>query len=120
MSSDFSMQASSINSFDRRHFVSTAVGAGLAAAAGQWIAPHVNAASPPKKQTARIKIGQLGTQHHHASAKMATLRKLKDYYELVGVVEPDTAARKRSEKESAYRDLKWMTEGALRGFRRWP
>lgn len=61
----------------------------------------------------RIKVGQLGTLHHHASAKMATLRKLHDHYEVVGVVEPDPATRKKHENDPAYRDLKWMTEEEL-------
>jgi len=61
----------------------------------------------------RIKIGQIGTEHEHASGKMATLRKLAEHYEVVGIVEPDPALRKKHEKDPVYRGLKWMTEEQL-------
>ncbi len=68
------------------------------------------AAAKPKE---KIKIGQLGIGHNHGAAKMATFRKLKDDYEVVGVVEPDPKWRKKREKEKAYKDLPWMTEEEL-------
>lgn len=37
----------------------------------------------------RIKVGQIGLGHNHASAKMATLRKLSDHYEVVGSVKSE-------------------------------
>lgn len=37
----------------------------------------------------KIRIGQIGIGHNHASEKMAALRRLSDLYEVVGVVEPD-------------------------------
>ena len=61
----------------------------------------------------RIKVGQIGTAHAHASGKMATLRKLPDDYDVIGVVEPDPAVRERAQKIAAYRDLTWMTEEEL-------
>ncbi len=61
----------------------------------------------------RIKVGQIGTQHAHASGKMASLRKLSDLYEVVGVVEPDPAARAAAKKHSAFRDLPFLSEAAL-------
>ena len=105
------MQASDNHPMDRRRFLTTTAAGGVAAvAAGPWVAPGVIAAGQP---TQRIKIGQIGTLHHHASAKMATLRKLHDHYEVVGIAEPDPAARKKHENDSAYRGLKWMTEEEL-------
>jgi len=35
----------------------------------------------------KIRIGQIGMSHEHASAKMMTLRQLTDYYEVVGIVD---------------------------------
>lgn len=93
---------------DRRDFLKTAVGA--AAAATPWFAPYVGAAEPPNE---RIKIGQIGIGHNHGAAKMATFRKLAEHYEVVGVVEPDPAWRKKREKDPAYRDLPWMSEEQL-------
>ena len=101
-----------MNTLNRRRLLTTAVGAGAAVAAGRWLEPTVTAADPPKQ---RIKIGQIGTGHEHASAKMATFRKLSDHYEVVGIAESDPELRKRREKDTAYRDLTWMTEEQLLG-----
>ena len=94
----------------RRRFLSTAVGAGAAVAAGQWMQPYVMAGDTPKE---RIKIGQIGTDHEHAGGKMDTLRKLRDLYEVVGIVENDPKRRKNCENSPTYRGLKWMTEEEL-------
>ena len=92
---------------DRRHFLATAVGV---VAAGPWLQSYVIAGDRPQE---RIKIGQIGTEHEHASGKMATFRKLTEHYEVVGIVEPDPALRKKHETDPVYRDLKWMTEKEL-------
>ena len=101
-----------MNTFDRRHLLTTAVGAGAAVTAGRWLEPTVTAADPPKQ---RIKIAQIGTGHEHASAKMSTFRKLSDHYEVVGIAESDPELRGRHENNSAYRGLKWMAEEQLLG-----
>lgn len=101
-----------MNTLDRRHLLTTAVGAGAAVAAGRWLEPAATAADPPKE---KIKIGQIGTGHEHASGKMATFRKLSDHYEVVGIAEPDPELRKRHENNSVYRGLTWMTEEQLLG-----
>jgi predicted dehydrogenase len=59
----------------------------------------------------RIKIGQIGVGHAHAS-KLAVYRASADY-EVVGIVEPDAALRKRAEGQAAFRDLRWMTQAQL-------
>jgi len=59
----------------------------------------------------RIKIGQIGVGHAHA-AKLGVYRKSDDY-EVVGIVEPDEAVRKRAESTAAFKDLKWMTREQL-------
>jgi len=56
----------------------------------------------------RIKIGQIGTGHGHASGKMEVYRKSDDY-EVVGIVEPNEALRRSAERQGVYRDLPWMT-----------
>ncbi|NLS91428.1 MAG: Gfo/Idh/MocA family oxidoreductase [Planctomycetaceae bacterium] len=95
----------------RRRFVrqGTLLAAGAATAAAA-AGDKPAAAGPPKP---RIKIGQIGIGHNHASAKMATFRKLADHYEVVGVVEPDPEWRKKRGNDPAYRDLTWMTEEQL-------
>jgi len=99
-----------MKTFDRRHLLASAAGAGAAVAATRWFAPTLSAADPPKR---RIKIGQIGTGHEHASGKMATFLKLSDHYEVVGIAEPDPALRERHRNTSLYKNLPWMTEEEL-------
>jgi predicted dehydrogenase len=99
-----------MDTFDRRHLLSAAIGAGAAFAAKPWLESTATADAPPKP---RIKIGQIGTGHEHAAGKMSTFRKLSDRYEVVGIVEPDPELRKRHEKNPAYQGLTWMTEEQL-------
>ncbi len=58
----------------RRHFLTTS--AALAVTQSQ-------AATP------RLKIGQIGTAHAHASGKMMSIRGLPELWEVVGIVAPD-------------------------------
>jgi predicted dehydrogenase len=60
---------------------------------------------------AKIKYGQIGVGHAHAS-KFSVYRKSDDY-EIVGVVEPDLQLRKRAQASSVYKDVKWMTADEL-------
>ena len=103
------------NRISRRQFLaesSKIAGAGVLGLAASPVLLKSNiarAASPYK----RIKIGQVGTAHPHARGKMETLRKLRDLYEVVGIVEPDAKSRKAAEGRRAYKGLKWMSEEQL-------
>jgi predicted dehydrogenase len=44
---------------------------------------------------------------------MATLRKLSEYYEIVGIAEPNPDRRRKLKNHSAYRGLKWLSEEQL-------
>jgi predicted dehydrogenase len=59
----------------------------------------------------KIKVGQIGTGHAHAS-KLSVYRASPDY-EVVGVVEADDKLRARAEKQAVYKDLPWMTREQL-------
>ena len=61
---------------------------------------------------ARIKIGQIGVGHAHASGKMAAYRR-SDEYEVVGIVESDRGLRASAGAGEAYKGLKWMTAEQL-------
>ncbi len=61
----------------------------------------------------KIKIGQIGTAHAHASGKLATIRKFADEYELIGVVEPDPERRAQCEKDATYSGVTWLSETEL-------
>jgi len=59
----------------------------------------------------RIKIGQIGVGHAHAS-KLSVYRNSPDY-EVVGLVEPDEELRRKAESQPPYRNLPWMTQEQL-------
>ncbi len=63
----------------------------------------------------RIKIGQIGVCHEHAAAKMQTLRRLPDVFEIAGVVDDrgSSAPRFAGDDLSAYEGLTWLTLEAL-------
>lgn len=63
----------------------------------------------------RIKIGQIGVCHEHASGNINTLRLLPDVFEIVGVVDDrsSTAARFAGSDLKPYDGLKWLTEMEL-------
>jgi predicted dehydrogenase len=69
------------------------------------------AAADDKPVAKRIRIGQIGVGHAHAS-KLAVYRRSADY-EVVGIVEPDAALRKRAGTQEAYRGLSWLTQEEL-------
>lgn len=67
------------------------------------------AAVPPAKP--RIKVGQIGVGHAHAS-KLAVYRRSADY-EVVGLVEPDESLRKAAAASAAYRDVPLLSREQL-------
>jgi predicted dehydrogenase len=81
--------------------------AGGALAAGN-LAQVARAAKPARP---KIKVGQIGVGHAHAS-KLSVYRDSDDY-EVVGIVEPDAELRGRAETQDPYRNLKWMTQDDL-------
>lgn len=89
---------------NRRTFHTSALAGGLSLAFDT--AAQSEAAAP------KIKIGQIGTKHAHAGGQLAELRKVAGF-EVVGVVEPDEARRKRAEKSDDYAGVTWLTEEQL-------
>jgi len=61
----------------------------------------------------KIRIGQIGTKHPHASGKMGAMRKLSDTFDVVGVVEPDEKQRRRQMDSKVYKGIPWLSEEAL-------
>ena len=95
----------------RREFVETVGKTVVGVAASTSLLSTMAARAAETK--GRIKVGQIGTAHAHASGKMSTLRKLSADFEVVGVVEADPELRRECEGSSVYRGLKWMTEDEL-------
>jgi predicted dehydrogenase len=93
----------------RREFLGQ-VGAGvLAGAVVSGLAE--GAAADTKPAPKRIKIGQIGVGHAHAG-KLAVYRNSADY-EVVGIVEPDAALRRRARAQKVYQGLPWLTQNRL-------
>lgn len=63
----------------------------------------------------RIKIGQIGVCHEHASGKIRTLRLLPEVFDIVGVVDDrETSAPKAAgDNLTPYEGLPWLTEAEL-------
>lgn len=63
----------------------------------------------------RIKIGQIGVCHEHASGKIQALRRRPDVFDLVGVVDDraSAAAKFAGGDVRPYEGLSWLTEEAL-------
>lgn len=61
----------------------------------------------------KIKVGQIGVAHGHAT-KLSVYRESPDY-DVVGVVEPNQELRKRFQHHPAFKDLPWMTQDELLG-----
>ena len=77
---------------DRRTFLQGAASAALLGA------------SPAR---AKLKVGQIGTEHSHAAGKMETVRRLSEHFEVVGLVGKSPA--------KAYEGLPRLDEAALFG-----
>lgn len=85
----------------RRHFLTLTAMATVAARAETPRAP------------AKIPSAQIGTAHAHAAGKMQAMRNLPDFYQVLGICEPDNALWQRSSKNKAYTDLPRLTAEEL-------
>ena len=61
----------------------------------------------------KIRIGQIGIGHNHASEKMAVLRKLSDFFEVVGIVEESETWWKERGHLACYEGIPRMTKEEL-------
>jgi len=68
-------------------------------------------ADEPKKP--KIRIGQIGVGHAHATGKMQIYRELADEYQVVGVVEPDDALWAKVAESKPYAGLERLTTKQL-------
>jgi predicted dehydrogenase len=78
-------------------------------------AEAARAATPAKSQSSnkpRIKIGQIGTGHAHASGVQAAFRE-SGQYDVVGVVEEDESLRREAQAHPAYEGLRWISREEL-------
>jgi predicted dehydrogenase len=93
-----------MNAVDRRHFLTT-VGAAAASL------PFATSSSCANEKKHRIKIGQIGTGHAHASGVFSQLRQVTDDFEVVGIVENDP--KRRHDLGDAYQGVTLISEEQL-------
>jgi len=98
-----------MGSLKRREFIKGAGRSAMVLPLAPALASSVSADDSSSKQ--RIKVGQIGVGHAHAS-KLAVYRRSGDY-DVVGVVEPDAKLRAEAQGKGVYRDLPWMTQEQL-------
>jgi predicted dehydrogenase len=96
----------------RRTFLRTAGAGTIAALAAPAFAQQQKPKLNPDTGKGKIRIGQIGTGHSHASGKMKVYRQSPDF-EVVGIVEPDQKLRSAAENNATYKDLHWMTAEQL-------
>lgn len=96
------------SSLDRRGFL---LQAGLTPTATLLASSATSAREAGRAGRPRIKVGQIGVGHAHAS-KLAVYRNSDDY-EVVGVVEPDARLREKAASEEPFRGLPWLTQDEL-------
>ena len=63
--------------------------------------------------TKKIRIGQIGTSHSHASGKLSAIRNLTKDFELVGIAQPKELESKPIPNSGVYRGVKRMSEEEL-------
>ena len=91
----------------RRNFISFVSTLGAMAAL-----PQTESQATAKKPQ-KIKVGQIGTKHAHASGKIGTARKYSELYEFIGVVEPDDQQWNRVKATGPYNGVPRMTQEQL-------
>lgn len=93
----------------RRDFLT---GLGRTALAGAFLSSWGGDLAAEEQGTPqRIKIGQIGVGHAHAS-KLGVYRRSTDY-EVVGIVEDDPQLRQRAQSQEVYQGLPWMSQEQL-------
>jgi predicted dehydrogenase len=94
--------------FDRRTVLKAA---GTSALMGALVRDLAATDSPSGPARRRIRIGQIGVGHAHAS-KLAVYGASADY-DVVGIVEPDSVLRARAQSQPVFGGLAWMTREQL-------
>jgi predicted dehydrogenase len=95
---------------NRREFLSSTAAASIA---GAGLFTFRESAFGAPQPASKIRVGIIGTGHPHAAGKVAAIRDLSDYFELVGVVEPDAALRKTNGALPEYQGVTWLDEEKL-------
>ena len=97
-----------MSTMNRRNFASHSL-----AIAAPLLLASPNSANAQAAAKSKIRVGQIGTKHAHASGKMDAVRKLSDHFEVVGVVEPDAQQCASVDNSATYRGVPWMTTEEL-------
>ncbi|MDO5566585.1 MAG: Gfo/Idh/MocA family oxidoreductase [Planctomycetia bacterium] len=95
----------------RREFLNTGMSAAAITLAGSAVAQAEQKEKdmPFKK----IKIAQIGVRHEHASGKIASLKMLPEYYEILGVAPESPDLEKKYRDKGPYKGIPWMSQEEL-------
>lgn len=103
----------------RRDFLNAGLALGAAAIVeNQLEANEMNIDAAPGESISggsfkKIRIGQIGVRHEHASGKMNTLKMLPQYYEIVGIAAESPEWEKKHRNDGVYKGVKWMSKEEL-------
>ena len=106
----------------RRNFIKTTLSLGsLALMGGEASAEEAAPVEIPEDLTGqnppegfkKVKIAQIGVRHGHASGKMASLKKLPKYFEIVGIAAESPEDEKAHRNDGVYAGLKWLTQDEI-------
>ena len=61
----------------------------------------------------KVKVAMYGTGAAHAIGVLGTLRELNEYFDFVGLCEPDEKLKSRAEEIDCYKDVHWLTEAEM-------
>ncbi len=98
-----------MGSFRRREFLKGASGSAMALPLASAVPSSASTGDASSKK--RIKVGQIGVGHAHAT-KLSVYRRSPDY-EVVCIVEPDASLRDQAKQKPVYQGVPWMTQEQL-------
>jgi predicted dehydrogenase len=85
----------------------------LATLAGSALAFGTSRVFSADAPAGRIRVGQIGTAHSHATGKMESVRGMPEIYEVIGVAEEHEARRAAAAKSKAFDGLAFRGEREL-------
>ncbi len=57
----------------------------------------------------KLRVVQIGTGHDHATGTMSTIRRMNEYFDVLGICEPDEILKEKAQKNDIYKDLQWFS-----------
>jgi len=97
-----------MNTLSRRDFAKQSLSGVTPLLASSLMVPALSPAIYGQSKT-RIRVGQIGTKHGHASGKWEAVKKLAEHFELIGIVEADQTQKEMVQRTATYAGCNWLT-----------